>query len=91
MYGVSRYYSVFDQSRKDSNGYKGVYSIMDRQTCREVCICDNHNAAHDKMKELEKKEREAKGVKFTDIIEIPYSCRDKNRTATEVSAVVVHK
>lgn len=89
--GTSRYYQIHDRTRKDSNGLTGVYAVMDRQTGEELCWFDTFPLATDKVNELEKLDKIARGMKVIDLIEIPLSRRDITRTITEVAPVTIHR
>ena len=89
--GVPRYYQYHDNSRKDSRGFSGVYSIIDRITSEEVCAVDTYHLAQEKVAELERKDKIERGIKIIDVLEIPYAYKDKFRSPTEVSTVTIHK
>jgi hypothetical protein len=89
--GLPRYYHTHDMTRKDSRGYSGVYPVIDRNTNGEVAVCDNWNQAEDKVKDLIKKDKIARGIKVIDLLEIPFTHRDRSRAITEVQAVTIHK
>lgn len=89
--GISRYYQIHDRTRKDSKGIIGVYAVMDRQTGEEVCWVDTFPLATDKINELEKLDKIARGIKVIDLIEIPFSRRDVTRPVTEVVAPTIHR
>ena len=89
--GIPRYYHIHDMTRKDSKGYNGIYYVVDRNTNEEISVCDTWTLAEDKVKELIKLDKIARGVRVVDLLEIPFQHRDRRRDATEVQTVTVHK
>lgn len=88
---TERYYSKHDNSRKDSKGFNGVFDVIDRTTNEVVATIDTFNQGQDKVSELIKKDKIARGERVIDILEIPISHRDRARTVTELMPVTVYK
>lgn len=89
--GVAKYYSHHDTSRKDSKGFNGVYDVIDRETGEVMNTFDQFGQAQDKITELIKKDKISRGERVIDLIEIPFSHRDRSKAVTEILPVTVYK
>ena len=89
--GTAKYRSVHDNSRKDSRGYSGVYDVIDNTTNEVIATFDTYGQGQDKISELIKKDKLARGEMVIDLIEIPITYRDRSRPVTEILPVTVHK
>lgn len=84
--GFARYYKSWNSAPGDN------YYIFDRTTGLKIFSCNPLEEAENKVRELNEKDRQEKGLPPSDEVQTPASyCGTRNREVTSVSPMPIYK